>query len=92
MKSLHKSLALGCILVCFPLGVLAQPQAPTGATKAQSVPKPPKAAPIAKGEAMPRRTNCIFVCGENCRVSHAPNTARWALRACESDCVKKNKC
>jgi len=75
MKCLHKSLALGFVLVCFPLGVLAQ-NAPS-ATKAESV---------------PRRTNCIFVCGENCRVSHAPNTARWALRACERDCVKRNKC
>jgi hypothetical protein len=90
MKCLHKSLALGFVLVCFPLGVLAQNAPP--ATKAESVPRPPKAAPIAKGESVPRRTNCIFVCGENCRVSHAPNTARWALRACESDCVKKNKC
>jgi len=76
MKCLQISLALSFILVWFPPEVLAQ-NAPTAATKAQSV---------------PRRTNCLFVCGENCRVRYAPNTASWILRSCERECVKKNKC
>jgi len=91
MKCLQKSLALGFILVCFPLGVLAQ-NAPPPATKPQSVPPGPRPAASTKAESVPRRTSCLFRCGEDCRVRYAPNTARWLLRSCESECVKKNKC
>src|SRR5262249_31794909 len=42
MKCSHRSLALGFILVCFPLGVLAQPQN-VPSTKGQYVPRPSEA-------------------------------------------------
>jgi hypothetical protein len=88
MNRLQKSLALGFILVCFPLGVLAQ-NAPS--TKGQYDPVPRKGVPTTKAGSgvVTKRTDCTFRCGEDCRVRYAPNTARWVLRSCENDCMKK---